>query len=124
MDETNKGLSMRPQYGIVSEESQGRVYYAIKEAEELICITEDKQHKVPVGFAQNIVQLESAYEMNKRKKKRKRGEDDFDYLYGVITTDRDWHFLLYTPREISKANDIAYLIEFTEKTLDLKSKER
>uniref|UniRef100_U9SU63 Uncharacterized protein n=1 Tax=Rhizophagus irregularis (strain DAOM 181602 / DAOM 197198 / MUCL 43194) TaxID=747089 RepID=U9SU63_RHIID len=29
------------------------------EAEDLICITEDKQHKVPVGFAQNIKQLES-----------------------------------------------------------------
>ncbi|PKC74075.1 hypothetical protein RhiirA1_529879 [Rhizophagus irregularis] len=45
MDETNKDLSMRPQYGIVGEESRGRVDYAIKEAEELINITEDKQHK-------------------------------------------------------------------------------
>ncbi|PKY25647.1 hypothetical protein RhiirB3_388930 [Rhizophagus irregularis] len=64
-----------------------------KEAEDLICITEDKQHKVPVGFVQNIKQLQSAYETNKRK--RKRGDDDFDYLYGIVTTGRDWHFLLY-----------------------------
>jgi hypothetical protein len=35
MDETNKELSMRPQYGIVDSDSQGRVDYAIKEAEEL-----------------------------------------------------------------------------------------
>ncbi|PKY21383.1 hypothetical protein RhiirB3_434957 [Rhizophagus irregularis] len=49
MEETNKELSMRPQYGIVEEESKGRVDYAIKEAEDLIYITGDKQHKIPVG---------------------------------------------------------------------------
>uniref|UniRef100_U9SPC4 Uncharacterized protein n=1 Tax=Rhizophagus irregularis (strain DAOM 181602 / DAOM 197198 / MUCL 43194) TaxID=747089 RepID=U9SPC4_RHIID len=47
MEETNKELSMRPQYGIVEEESKGRVDYAIKEAEDLIYITGDKQHKIP-----------------------------------------------------------------------------
>ncbi|CAB4405748.1 unnamed protein product [Rhizophagus irregularis] len=61
LDITNKELSMRLQYGI--------------EAEDLICITEDKQHKISVGFAQNIKQLKSAYETNRRKKKR--GENDF-----------------------------------------------
>ena len=30
MDITDKELSMRPQYGIVGEESRGRVDYAIK----------------------------------------------------------------------------------------------
>ncbi|RIA88255.1 hypothetical protein C1645_826619 [Glomus cerebriforme] len=119
MDETNKELSMRPQYGIVGEESKGRVYYAIKEAKDLICIMEDKQHKVPVGFAQNIKQLKSACETNKRK--RKRGDDDFDYLYGFVTTGRDWHFLLYSPGKISKASDTVYSIEFTKKALDLNS---
>ena len=87
-----------------------------QEAEDLICITEDKQHKVPVGIAQNIKQLKSACETNKRK--RKRGDDDFDYLYGIVTTGRDWHFLLYSPRKISKASDTAYSIEFTKKALD------
>ncbi|GES88851.1 hypothetical protein GLOIN_2v1695250 [Rhizophagus clarus] len=120
MDITNKELSMKPQYGIVGEESRGRVDYAIKEAEELICITEDKQHKVPIGFAQNIKQLESACETN--KKKRKRGDNDFDYLYGIVTTGRDWHFLLYSPGKISKASDTANLIEFSRKALEPNSK--
>ncbi|PKK57266.1 hypothetical protein RhiirC2_798356 [Rhizophagus irregularis] len=119
MDITDKELSMRPQYGIVGEESRGRVDYAIKEAEDLICITEDKQHKVPVGIAQNIKQLKSACETNKRK--RKWGDDDFDYLYGIVTTGRDWHFLLYSPGKISKASDTAYSIEFTKKALDSNS---
>ena len=92
-----------------------------QEAEDLICITEDKQHKVPVGIAQNIKQLKSACETNKRK--RKRGDDDFDYLYGIVTTGRDWHFLLYSPRKISKASDTAYSIEFTKKALDPNSEE-
>ncbi|PKY30187.1 hypothetical protein RhiirB3_485684 [Rhizophagus irregularis] len=86
------------------------------EAEDLICITEDKQYKVPVGFAQNIKQLESTCETNKRK--RKRGDDNFDYVYGIVTTVRNQHFLLYSPGKISKASDTAYLIEFTKKALD------
>ncbi|GBC13796.2 hypothetical protein GLOIN_2v1695250 [Rhizophagus irregularis DAOM 181602=DAOM 197198] len=105
----------------LEKESRGRVDYAIKEAEDLICITEDKQHKVPIGFAQNIKQLKSACETNKRK--RKRGDDDFDYLHVIVITGRDWHFLLYSPGKISKASDTAYSIEFTKKALDSNSEE-
>ncbi|GET54601.1 hypothetical protein GLOIN_2v1695250 [Rhizophagus irregularis DAOM 181602=DAOM 197198] len=39
---------------IVGKESKGQVDYTIKEAENFICITEGKQHKVPVSFTQNI----------------------------------------------------------------------
>ena len=37
--------------------------------------------------------------------KRTRGneDDDFDYLYGIMTTASDWHFLLFSPGEISQA---------------------
>ncbi|RIA84996.1 hypothetical protein C1645_831458 [Glomus cerebriforme] len=48
-----------------------KVDYAIKESDELICITEDKvQQKLTEGFAQNIKQLESSFQTNKRKRKR------------------------------------------------------
>ena len=90
-----------------------------QEAEDLICITEDKQHKVPIGIAQNIKQLKSACETNKRK----QDDDDFDYFYGIVTTGWDWHFLLYSPGKISKASDTAYSIEFTKKALDPNSEE-
>jgi len=40
-----------------------------------------------------------------------------------VTTGRDWHFLLYTPGEISKASDTPLTIEFTKKALDKKSEE-
>ncbi|PKC67354.1 hypothetical protein RhiirA1_418254, partial [Rhizophagus irregularis] len=60
-DATGKELSMRPEYEVIGDESTGRVDYAIKDAENLICITEDKpQRNVIEGFAQNIVQLENS----------------------------------------------------------------
>ncbi|GBB97991.1 hypothetical protein RclHR1_03110023 [Rhizophagus clarus] len=114
---------MRPEYEVIGDESTGRVDYAIKDAENLICITEDKpQRNVIEGFAQNIKQLESSYETNKRKRKRDDG-DDFDYLYGIVTTARDWHFLLYTPGRISQGSKLPLSIEFSEDALDKKSPE-
>src|SRR6266516_5917359 len=84
--------------------------------------TEDKvQRSILEGFAQNIKQLESSYETN--KKKRKREDDDFDYLYGIVTSARDWHFLLYSPGEISQASEIPYSIEFNKKALEKNSEE-
>ena len=41
-DVTGKELSMRPEYEVIGEENSGWVDYAIKEAKNLICITEDK----------------------------------------------------------------------------------
>ncbi|CAG8600967.1 7846_t:CDS:2 [Ambispora leptoticha] len=59
-DNTGKEFSMRPEYEVIGDERCGRVYYAIKEAENLLCVTEDKvQSNILEGFAQNIKQLES-----------------------------------------------------------------
>ncbi|KAF0470268.1 hypothetical protein F8M41_025408 [Gigaspora margarita] len=125
-DDTQKEFSMRPQYEIVGNESTGRVDYAIKDAEDLICITEDKQHQIPMGMAQNIRQLESSYETNKKKRKASDtfgDNDDFDYLYGVVTTGRDWFFLLYSPGEISQGSILPYTIEFAKDALNEESEE-
>ncbi|GBB90500.1 hypothetical protein RclHR1_17490006 [Rhizophagus clarus] len=121
-DFTNKNFSMKPEYEIIGKESCGQVDYAIKESDSLICITEDKvQQKLTEGFAQNIMQLESLYETNKRK--QTRDDDYFDYLYGIVTLARDWHFLLYSLGEILQASKAPFSIEFTEKSLDESSEE-
>ncbi|GBC10830.1 hypothetical protein RclHR1_09930005 [Rhizophagus clarus] len=66
-DATNKKFSMKPEYEIIGDESCEQIDYAIKDEKRLICITEDKvQQKLTEGFAQNIKQLESSYETNKR----------------------------------------------------------
>ena len=41
---TGKKISLNPQIVVVGEENTGRVDYAIKALEELICITEGKQY--------------------------------------------------------------------------------
>jgi len=41
----------------------------IKALEELICITEGKLHQVVMGFAQNLIQCESALQVNKKYEK-------------------------------------------------------
>ncbi|CAB4425476.1 unnamed protein product [Rhizophagus irregularis] len=43
--------------------------YGIKVLKELICITEGKQYQIAIGFAQNVIQCESAHQTNKRKRK-------------------------------------------------------
>src|SRR3954451_2521325 len=82
--------------------------HPFQESENLICVTEDKvQRSILEGFAQNIKQLESSYETNKKKRKR-ADDDDFDYLYGIVTSARDWYFLLYSPGEISQASEVVF----------------
>ncbi|PKY35167.1 hypothetical protein RhiirB3_455611 [Rhizophagus irregularis] len=78
---TDKELTLAPQLEVVGEESTGRVDYAIKALEELLCITEGKLHQVVMGFAQNLIQCESALQVNKNKRKRKSGE-----AFGMTTT--------------------------------------
>jgi hypothetical protein len=91
---TKKGISLDPQFEVVGEEASGRVDYAIRKVidvvnEELIAITEGKQKDLVAGFMQNIMQLESSHHTNTRKRKASVAfDDEFDYLYGIVTTGR------------------------------------
>ncbi|CAG8630767.1 20040_t:CDS:2 [Dentiscutata erythropus] len=109
---TKKELSIAPQLEVVGEENTGRVDYAIKALEELICITEGKLHQVTMGFAQNLVQCESALQVNKKKHKADDAfREYFDYIYGIVTTDI--HFLY----EISCTSRDPLNIKFSESAL-------
>ncbi|PKK78409.1 hypothetical protein RhiirC2_770219 [Rhizophagus irregularis] len=96
---TKKDLILEPHFEVIGEESTSHVDYAIKALEELICITEGKSYQVNISFAQNLIQCESALQVN--KKKRKTLEDNFDYIYGIVTTATEWYFILYTTEKIS-----------------------
>ncbi|GES90374.1 hypothetical protein GLOIN_2v1502041 [Rhizophagus clarus] len=117
---SDKDLTLVPQLEVVGEESTGRVDYAIKTLEELICITEGKLHQVTMGFAQNLVQCESALQVNKKNRKRKSGDafgEDFDYIYGIVTTASDWYFILFASDGISSTSKDPINIRFTESAL-------
>jgi hypothetical protein len=116
---TKKDLILKPHFEVVGEESTGRVDYAIKALEELICITEGKSHQVDIGFAQNLIQCESALQVNKKKRTADNAfKDDFDYIYGIVTTATEWYFILYTSKKISCTSDNPLYIPFVKPALD------
>jgi len=96
---TEKRITIDPQLEVVGEEATGRVDYAIKKIidvvnEELIAITEGKQKDLVAGFVQNVMQLESSHHTNTRKRKASVAfDDEFDYLYGIVTTGMIFFFL-------------------------------
>ena len=82
---------LNPQIEIEGGKATGWVDFAIKKIidvvnEELIAITEGKQKDLVAGFMQNMMQLESSYHTNIRKRKAFEAFDNFDYLYGIVTT--------------------------------------
>ncbi|PKY61961.1 hypothetical protein RhiirA4_487663 [Rhizophagus irregularis] len=73
-----------------------------------------------MGFAQNLVQCESALQVNKKNRKRKSGEafrEDFDYIYGIVTTASEWYFILFASDGISSTSKDPLNIRFTESAL-------
>ncbi|PKY40338.1 hypothetical protein RhiirA4_394514 [Rhizophagus irregularis] len=40
--------------------------------------------------------------------------EEFDYLYGIITTATEWYFLLYTSESISCTSETEYHISLTK----------
>ncbi|RGB22330.1 hypothetical protein C1646_776273 [Rhizophagus diaphanus] len=119
---TKKGITIEPQFEVVSEEASGQVDYTIKKVidvinEELIAITEGKQKDLVTEFMQNIMQLESSYHTNTRKRKASMAfDDEFDYLYGIMTTASDWYFLMHIPERIYCLKD-DYHIALNEKII-------
>ncbi|RGB23630.1 hypothetical protein C1646_676969 [Rhizophagus diaphanus] len=123
---TKKEITLASQLKIVGEENTSQVNYAIKALKELICITEGKLYQVVIGFAQNLVQCESALQVNKNKRKCKLGDafgDDFDYIYGIVKTTTDWYFILYASDGIYCTSKNPLNIRFTESALKENSEE-
>ncbi|RGB36908.1 hypothetical protein C1646_757502 [Rhizophagus diaphanus] len=101
---------------ISSEDAIGRVDYAIKSLEDLLCITEGKPRNIKIGYVQNLAQLESAFQTNKKKRTLDQvfGNDYFDYIYGIVTTGTEWHFIIYTPDGIFSTSGSEYQINLTK----------
>ncbi|GES82551.1 hypothetical protein GLOIN_2v1709588 [Rhizophagus clarus] len=61
-DIVSKEFSMKPEYEIIGDESCERVDYTIKEAKNLICITEDKASELPFTIEFNKKALDKDLE--------------------------------------------------------------
>ena len=42
------------------------------------------------------------------------GNDYFDYLYGIVSTRTEWHFIMYTPDDIYSTRGSEYQINLTK----------
>ena len=61
------------------------------------------------------MQLESAFQTNKKTNCRSGvGNDYFDYIYGIVTTGMEWHFIIYTPDGIYSTSGSEYQINLSK----------
>ncbi|RGB35116.1 hypothetical protein C1646_759769, partial [Rhizophagus diaphanus] len=95
---TSQDIFIVLQKDVSGEDATGRVDYAIKSLEDLLCITEGKPRNTKIRYAQNLAQLESAFQTNKKKRTADQafGNDYFDYIYGIVTTGTESYILLMT----------------------------
>ena len=42
------------------------------------------------------------------------GNDYFDYIYGIVSTGTEWHFIMYTPDGIYSTSGSEYQINLTK----------
>jgi len=103
---TSQDIFIVLQKDVSGEDATGRVDYAIKSLEDLLCITEGKPRNIKIGYAQNLAQLESAFQTNKKKRTADQafGNDYFDYIYGIVTTGTEWHFIDAEIAELKRRN--------------------
>ncbi|CAG8672170.1 18837_t:CDS:2 [Dentiscutata erythropus] len=116
--QTNKEIDIEYQRDISGEETSGRVDYAISGIEDLLCITEGKPRNIKIGYLQNIKQLESSFHTNKKRTVDQAFNDDgYDYLYGIVSTGVDWHFIMFTSDGLYCTSKTEYQIDLTKKVL-------
>ncbi|GBC42280.2 hypothetical protein GLOIN_2v1788170 [Rhizophagus irregularis DAOM 181602=DAOM 197198] len=86
---TSQNIFIVLQKNISGEDATGRVDYVIKSLEDLLCITKGKPRNIKIRYVQNLAQLKSAFQTNKKKwtvNDQAFGNDYFDYIYGIVTT--------------------------------------
>ncbi|RHZ80755.1 hypothetical protein Glove_132g73 [Diversispora epigaea] len=114
----NEKIYIAYQDDVSGEDSSGRVDYSIKGYEDLICIAEGKPRNVEIEYLQNIKQLESASHMNKRKRSAEQAfENDEDYLYGIVSTATEWHFIKLATEGLYCTSKSEYRINLSKTAL-------
>ncbi|CAG8726807.1 41796_t:CDS:2, partial [Gigaspora margarita] len=75
-----------------------------------------KPHNIKIGYTQNLAQLESTFQMNKKKWTADQafGNDYFNYIYGIVTSGTEWHFIIYTPDGIFCTSNSEYQINLSK----------
>ncbi len=65
------------------------------------------------------MQLENAFQINKKKRTADQAfeNDYFDYIYSIVITDTEWHFIIYTPDGIYSTSGSEHQINLTKSVI-------
>ncbi|CAG8829304.1 17809_t:CDS:10, partial [Gigaspora margarita] len=86
-------------------ESKGRFDFTIIQNEDILLVAEIKVADIEYGLCQNLVQIQSACQSNKKRK-----HASLEYVYGIVTTGEKWYFSVVTSEnKIGATKDPLYL---------------
>jgi len=86
-------VKLYPQLYIEGKYGRGRLDFCLRLLGAIIGVVEVKKENFDQGMAQNVIQLHSSLETN-RKRKHDEIESDFaDKAYGIVTDGRTWYFI-------------------------------
>ena len=99
----NSQLLVLAERYVEGSKAKGNVDYSIELRDgEILGVTEVKKEKYMQGIAQNAMEIRSALEYNR---KRKRGEtSEKSRCFGIATDAEHWYFLEYTAGHIPKVS--------------------
>ncbi|PKY61131.1 hypothetical protein RhiirA4_521109 [Rhizophagus irregularis] len=88
---------MRQEFNISGTYGKGHTDFAITYIKKIFCVTEVKVADLEYRFCENFIQMQTACQHNLKVLKRKRDQNDFEYVYGMVTTgDNKWYFTMVT----------------------------
>ncbi|CAB4438084.1 unnamed protein product [Rhizophagus irregularis] len=92
----NYNIKMRREFNISGTYGKGHTDFAITYIKKIFCVTEVKVSDLEYGFCENFIQVQTACQHNLKDLKRKRDQNDFEYVYGMVTTGDKWYFTMVT----------------------------
>jgi len=87
------GTQLDAESAIDGDISSGRVDYTVLRDAEYICVSEAKNQDFAAGITANLLQCDGSLDENR---KQRCSSNEFDYVYGIVTTGYLWRYLLFT----------------------------
>ncbi|UZO03868.1 uncharacterized protein OCT59_024269 [Rhizophagus irregularis] len=92
----NYNIKMHREFNISGTYGKGHTDFAITYIKKIFCVTEVKVVDLEYGFCENFIQVQTACQHNLKDLKRKRDQNDFEYVYGMVMTGDKWYFTMVT----------------------------
>ncbi|CAG8605305.1 5945_t:CDS:2, partial [Acaulospora morrowiae] len=116
-------VKLYPQLYVAGKYGRGPLDFCLRLLGVIIGVVEVKKEDFDQGMAQNVIQLHSSLETN-RKRKHDEIEDEFaDKAYGIVTDGRVWYFVEFImdgdKPKISVHSETPAVLDWTEESESL-----